>query len=177
MNNRRKNYRMQLTGYLAQFTEDQLFYSAMLEDVSFEGLRVQIYRDNTQATQANTSCWFQPTLIRRTAEYDILISDGPSGPDCKDTAYPDQTNRFYQLKVRPRWRRRNEELMTIGFEIVEPPAEWENFIRRMMPKTATLKSGRHDGLTVSEDCTEPDGSIVDLIPPAAVINASIQTYP
>ncbi|MCI5224382.1 MAG: hypothetical protein D3924_17375 [Candidatus Electrothrix sp. AR4] len=176
MNNNCKNRRMQLTGYLAQFTENHLFYSGVLEELSIKGVRVQICRENLYSTPANIPCWFQSSLIRRTAEYNIVISETPTAVAYKFAVCPNWRKRYYKLKVRPRWRRRDGDLMTIDFELVELSAEWKNFVQQMIPENEALMKSYPDGVTGSDGCNNPDELGVNQIFHAADVNANSHTY-
>ncbi len=38
----------------------------------------------------------------------------------------------YKLKVVPRWRKSDGTLLAAGFKVVEAPAEWREFVRKVL---------------------------------------------
>lgn len=104
---KRQGNRAKLKGYIADIADGHFIYGGMVEDVSLEGLRLNDLPDK---------------FSQEGKKYSIIISGGPDLP-------------CYKLKVSPRWRRKNGILVDVGFNIAEASESWQNFVRKILPKT------------------------------------------
>lgn len=151
---KRRWRRVEPTEYIAHFTENNLAYASIIEDISINGLRVSICRINSQITAGNKISWFQASLIRHTTKYDIVISDSLDSMNYKQAVCPNRKKKFYKLTVCPRWRKNNGNFMTIGFDIIEPSSEWKIFSQHVLPKKKVMGQSTDSGCQIMQQPIE-----------------------
>ena len=105
-NEKRRQFRMKLQGYIADIADSHLVYAGTVEDVSLDGLRLNELPEKFSVEGK---------------KYTLVVSGG-------------QDSACYKMKVFPRWRKKNGILMDVGFNIVEAPAGWKKFVQKIMPK-------------------------------------------
>ena len=130
-NNKRKYKRMLLSGYSAQFVENNSFYTGVIEDISIKGLRVRVCRLNSKIMSGNTVPWFSGSLIRTSTEYKVAVMSNQHAIDAQPHEHPKTTNQTFRLTVQPRWRKKKGHMIKVGFDIVTSPTNWHLFIRKI----------------------------------------------
>jgi hypothetical protein len=103
---KRRQIRARLRGYIADIADGNFIYGGIIEDVSYDGLRLN------------------DLPLRFAVEgrkYCIVVSGG-SNDD------------HYKLSVTPRWRRKNGASMDVGFKVSDAPREWKLLLSKVIPK-------------------------------------------
>jgi hypothetical protein len=105
---KRRHERMELHGHIADIADGNFIYGGIIEDVSFGGLKL-----NSLPTKF--------AIEGRT--YSIVVSGEAS-------------EAHFKIKVRPRWKRmvKSGLSMDVGFMVVDPPLEWTELVKKIMPK-------------------------------------------
>ena len=103
---KRRQIRARLRGYIADIADGNFIYGGIIEDVSYDGLRLN------------------DLPLRFSVEgrkYCIVVSGGPNDD-------------HYKLIVTPRWRRKNGASMHVGFKVSNSPKEWKLLLNKVIPK-------------------------------------------
>jgi hypothetical protein len=130
---KRKQERVNLTDYLAIFTEDNCNYTGTLKEISLNGLRVNICPIGSQLMAASSSLQdYKPSTWRK-RKFRIVISKNMVSRKGKAASYPGRQGEVYTVTAYPRWQRKNNHLTEVGFEIPETSADWKLFIQQRMP--------------------------------------------
>ncbi|MCI5140895.1 MAG: hypothetical protein D3909_04040 [Candidatus Electrothrix sp. ATG1] len=129
----RRNQRVNVSGYKVSFVDYGCYYKGVLQEASFDGLRVAFPPIGSQiGSQAifwpNLSFFFHE-MIWRNRMFRIAVStntadnthsgdsSGQEGRNCLVAAYP-------------RWQKKNDTWLEIGFTIHECPLIWKFFVHR-----------------------------------------------
>jgi hypothetical protein len=97
----RKYLRRDLPGYTAKVINDDVAYSASVENASLEGIQLQQLSKKFQTNKAD--------------QFNIIICDF-------------WNTVCYKLTVQQKWLKKNGSYIAAGFNIVNPPTEWKNFM-------------------------------------------------
>lgn len=82
---KRKNKRLRVDGYLVQFNDNDLLYTGVVENVSLTGLRVKFCRRNTKLMVKNSVSWERKPFEHRAPEYRLVFSTKPDGAPAAST--------------------------------------------------------------------------------------------
>ncbi len=127
---KRRQERINLTDYLAIFTEDNCNYTGTLKEISLNGLRVNICPIGSQLMAASPSLReYKPSTWRK-RKFHIVVSENMLSKKCKATSYTSLKNKIYTVTAYPRWQRKKNNLMEVGFEISESSADWKLFVQQ-----------------------------------------------
>lgn len=134
-NERRKNKRLQVNGYLAQIFEGDSLHTGIVENVSLKGLRIRICRDKESWTFKNK--WPDESIICNYTGYLLILSS--ESQRTKDNLINDPTSDRFSLTVTPRWKKEQGDII-IGFDILSYSEEWRQFILQVLPMRNLLNS-------------------------------------
>ena len=102
---KRKNNRLKLRGYIADIADGHFVYDGIIDDVSVDGLRLNDLPER---------------FIMEKRKYNLVLSGGPDSV-------------CFKLTVYPRWIKKNQYSLDIGFHITGASTGWKTFIQAMMP--------------------------------------------
>jgi hypothetical protein len=127
---KRKQERINLTDYIAIFTEETCNYTGTLKEISLNGLRVNICPAGSQL-MVSSPCLpeYKPSTWRN-RKFRIVISENMVSRKGKAISFFGLQNKIYIVTAYPRWQRKNNELMEVGFEIPESSADWKFFVQQ-----------------------------------------------
>ncbi|MCI5218836.1 MAG: hypothetical protein D3914_06515 [Candidatus Electrothrix sp. LOE2] len=129
---KRKQQRINLTDYIAIFAEDTCNYTGTLKEISLNGLRVNICPAGSQL-MASSPCLrdYKPSTWHN-RKFRIVISENMVGRKGRAVSFFGLKNKIYIVTAYPRWQRKNNDLMEVGFEIPETSADWKLFVQQKM---------------------------------------------
>ncbi len=127
---KRQQQRINLTDYLAIFTEESCNYTGTLKEISQNGLRVTMCSIGSQLMAA--SPYLQATTLSswRIKKFKIIISENMVNKRSKTTSYLTRRNKIYTVTAYPRWQREEKDTLEIGFEIPESSTAWKLFVQQ-----------------------------------------------
>ncbi|XOF33099.1 MAG: PilZ domain-containing protein [Candidatus Electrothrix sp. YB6] len=102
---KRRYKRAKLKGYIADVADGHFVYDGIVEDISLQGLRLVDLSDR---------------FVVENRKYNLVVSGGPDSMS-------------FKLKVTPRWKRVNGYYIDVGFQIVDAPSSWKQFVQQMLP--------------------------------------------
>ena len=127
---KRQQERIDLIDYIAIFTEDSCNYTGTLKEISLNGLRVNICPIGSQIIATSpTLRKYNPSTWRK-RKFQIVVSENILSKKCKATSYHNLKNKIYTVTAYPRWQRKENNLMEVGFEISESSADWKLFVQQ-----------------------------------------------
>jgi hypothetical protein len=103
---KRRQPRMQLTGYTANIACDGFVFSATVQDVSMKGIQLQGLPARFTAIKGE--------------KFSVVISDY-------------QEVMHYKLTVHSRWRKKDGRLVAVGFHVASAPVSWKQLISEQLP--------------------------------------------
>jgi hypothetical protein len=127
---KRKQKRINLTDYIAIFMEDSCNYTSILKEISLNGMRVDICPVGSQIMATSPSLQNYKPSTWRSRKFRIVISENMLSKKCKAVSYPSLKRKIYTVTAYPRWQRKKNNLMEVGFEIPETSTEWKRFIQQ-----------------------------------------------
>ncbi|WPD23070.1 MAG: PilZ domain-containing protein [Candidatus Electrothrix scaldis] len=138
---KRKNKRLRVDGYLVQFNDNDLLYTGVVENVSLTGLRVKFCRRNTKLMVKNSVSWERKPFEHRAPEYRLVFSTKPDGAPAASTDWHKAHNSSsYALAARPRWKAKTDDVTRIGFNITRYSEDWRQFVLQILPMRSLLPS-------------------------------------
>ncbi|MDU9050943.1 MAG: hypothetical protein Q3M30_19000 [Candidatus Electrothrix sp. Rat3] len=127
---KRKQERINLIDYIAIFMEDCCNYTGTLKEISLNGLRVNICPIGSQIMATSPSLRdYKPSTWRK-RKFRIVVSENMLSKEGKATSYPRLKNTTYTVTAYPRWQRKENNLIEVGFEIPESSADWKLFVQQ-----------------------------------------------
>lgn len=129
---KRKQERINLTDYIAIFTEESCNYTGTLKEISLNGLRVNICPAGSQLMASSPCLRDCKPSNWRNREFRIVISENMVGRKGKAISFFGLKNKIYIVTAYPRWQRKNNNLLEVGFEIPETSADWKLFVQQRM---------------------------------------------
>ena len=128
----RRFRRVHLSGDIALFVDHGCYYKGEVKDVSYDGFRVDFPSISSQSIfWPNFSVFFSAT-IWRVRKFRIIICT--NSMEKNDTAgYPSsRTGKSFLVYAYPRWMRKQENRLEIGFKIPESSVSWQFFVHQKL---------------------------------------------
>ncbi|MCI5209093.1 MAG: hypothetical protein D3910_09935 [Candidatus Electrothrix sp. ATG2] len=130
----RRQQRISLRGYAAIFIDNDCNFTGTLQEISLNGLRVNIFPTGSQLIFVPILSWFNSTATWNDRKVGIIITESVPEKEYKLGYCPSRPRQIYMLSASPRWQKRHDTLMEIGFEIPKSSAAWKIFVQQKMPE-------------------------------------------
>mgnify|MGYP007065749973 CR=1 FL=1 len=125
----RRNQRVNLSGYNAIFVDYGCYYKGILNEVSFNGLRVTFLPIGSQLIfWPNLSLFFHD-MIWRNRMFRIAVSMNTTSLSNFDDS-SSQAGKNCLVAAYPRWQHKNDTRLEIGFKIQECSLVWKFFVHQ-----------------------------------------------
>ncbi|MCI5121933.1 MAG: hypothetical protein D3908_12220 [Candidatus Electrothrix sp. AUS4] len=152
---KRKNKRLRVDGYLVQFNENDLLYTGVVENVSLTGLRVKFCHRNTKLMEENAVAWGRQSLAHDAAEYRLVFATEPGAVPAVSADWRKPHNGNYALSARPHWQAKTGDVTRVGFNITRYSEDWRQFVLQILPMRSLLHSNALPGSSSQEHLTHP----------------------
>ena len=130
----RRFRRVNLTGDIAIFMDYGCYYKGEVKDVSYNGFRVDFPSINSRSIfWPNFSVFFSAT-IWRVRKFRILICTDTAQHNDIKAGLPEETKKSFLVSAYPRWMKKEENRLQIGFKIPESSVSWQYFVHQKLEK-------------------------------------------
>ncbi|MCI5162883.1 MAG: hypothetical protein D3917_12880 [Candidatus Electrothrix sp. AX5] len=129
---KRRFQRVDLSGDTVTFLDYGCYYKGLLTDVSYNGFRVTFTSIGSQVIfWPNLSLFFSAT-IWRIRKFRIVISTTIVSKNADSGELSNRTRKNYLMSAYPRWMRKTDTKLEIGFKIPESSVGWQFFVLEKM---------------------------------------------
>jgi len=129
---KRRFHRVDLSGDTVTFLDYGCYYKGSLTDVSYDGFRATFTSIGSQLIfWPNLSLFFSAT-IWRIRKFRIVISTTIVSKNIDIGELSNLTRKNYLVSAYPRWIRKTDTRMEIGFKIPESSVGWQFFVHQKM---------------------------------------------
>jgi len=118
----RRFQRVNLPGELAVFVDLGCYYKGELKDVSYDGFRVVFPSLIFSSIFWPTFSVFFSAMIWRVRKFRIVI--------CTSGNSSNRTGKNFLISAYPRWMKKKDTRLEIGFKIPESSAGWQFFVHQ-----------------------------------------------
>ncbi|MCI5207622.1 MAG: hypothetical protein D3910_02245 [Candidatus Electrothrix sp. ATG2] len=125
----RRNQRVNLSGYTVSFVDCGCYYKGILQEASFDGLRVMFLPIGSQVIFWPNLSFFFHDMIWRNRMFRIAISTNTVSEDTLGDS-SGQAGKNCLVAAYPRWQHKNDTRLEIGFKIQECSLAWKFFVHQ-----------------------------------------------
>ncbi|MCI5139098.1 MAG: hypothetical protein D3922_11935 [Candidatus Electrothrix sp. AR1] len=129
---KRRFQRIDLSGDTVIFLDYGCYYKGLLTDVSYNGFRATFTPIGSQLIFWPNLSLFFSAAIWRLRKFRIVISTTivSNNTDTGDSS--NRTRKNYLMSAYPRWMKKTDTRMEIGFKIPESSVGWQFFVLQKM---------------------------------------------
>lgn len=128
----RRFQRVSLTGDIAIFVDYGCYYKGEVKDVSYDGFRVDFPSISSRSIfWPNFSVFFSAT-IWRVRKFRIIICTNMTKDNEKTEGFPLRIGKSFLVTAYPRWMKKKESRLEIGFKIPESSVSWQFFVHQKL---------------------------------------------
>ncbi|MCI5130276.1 MAG: hypothetical protein D3904_01850 [Candidatus Electrothrix sp. EH2] len=128
----RRFQRVGLSGDIAIFVDYGCYYKGEVKDVSYDGFRVDFPSISSRSIfWPNFSIFFSAT-IWRVRKFRIIICTNILKDNEKTEDLPFRIGKSFLVFAYPRWMKKKESHLEIGFKIPESSVGWQFFVHQKL---------------------------------------------
>ena len=125
---KRKLQRVNLSGDIALFVDYGSYYKGELKDVSYNGFRVEFSSIHSLPIFWPDLTLFFRSTIWRFRKFRIIICASTLNNNTE--GLPSRTGKDFLVSAYPRWIKKENTRMEIGFKIPESSVSWQFFVHQ-----------------------------------------------